>query len=120
MGEFAYKVKELFKSFLVDDHRSVLGVEKNAVLVVVNVRGVLEAPWLAADIYRDNSVVLACRVIEAARIAHILGTQQALGIAALLGVLCGIYCLSGFERLMVISSSPYSVSVFHFISFAMR
>ena len=32
-------------------------------------------------------------MIEAARIAHILGTQQALGIAALLGVLCGSYCL---------------------------
>ena len=89
MGELPYKIKELCKSGFVNDHWCVLCVEKNAVLIVINIGRILEAPLLAADGHRDNAVILSCGVIESACIAYIFGTQQTLRISALLCILCG-------------------------------
>ena len=93
MWELSYEIEKLFKSLFVNYHRSVLLIKKNAVLIVVNIGGILEAPFLAADVHGDNSVILSCGVIYSACIAHIFRTEEALGIAALLCVLCGGNCL---------------------------
>ena len=82
------KVKELAESVVVDRHGNVAGVEHDAVLIVVDIRGILESPGTALDSDRNDPVVLSGRMIHSAVISLVLNAQLALGITALGGVSC--------------------------------
>ena len=66
-----------------------LSVENDTMLIVIYIRGILEAPLSAVYRYRYDSVVFPCRMIGAACVPLILAAELALRITALLGKLCG-------------------------------
>ena len=93
------KVKQLAERVVVDRHGNMAGVEHDAVLVVVNIRRILESPGISLDRDRDDPVVFSGRVVHSAKISLVLHAELALGIAALrrvpgrcdrLGVLLGL------------------------------
>ena len=88
MGKLFHKIKQLYKRSTLNFHRCVMSVERNAVLIIVDIRGVLESPYAAAHCNADNSVVIPRRMIQVPRISLIFHAQQALGITALLCKLC--------------------------------
>ena len=76
--ELRHKVEQLLKRAAVDVHGLVLFVEHDAVLVVVQVGGILEVPRLAAQVQVHKAVVLARREGRAApRVAGVLHAQHA-------------------------------------------
>ena len=81
--ELLDEVEELHEGVVIDRHRHVLPVEDDAVLVVIDVRRVLEAPLAAVDGDGDDAVVLAGRMVETAVVALILAAELAFGVAAL-------------------------------------
>ena len=72
-----------------DAHGRVLRVEYDAVLVVIQIRRILQKPLLSAQRQRNHAVILARREADAARVAGILAAEHAFGIAGLLRVLRG-------------------------------
>ena len=88
VGEQTHKIQQLAEGRPLDLHRSVLVIEHDAVLVVVNVGAVLQVPRAVVDGQRDDAVILAGGVIHAACIALILHAQLALGVSALGCKLC--------------------------------
>ncbi len=99
MRELFYKIKELAECPMLNFHRDMLRIEHDAVLVVIYIRGILEAPFAVLDGYRDDPVVLPGGMVDAARITFILHAEQALGVAALLGVFSGSDSLGILLRL---------------------
>ena len=89
MGELPHKVKELAEGAAVDLHRNVLFIEHDAVLIVVNIRRILQAPLFSVDHNRNHAVVLARRMVHAAGVAFIFIAEQALGIGCLLRIFRG-------------------------------
>ena len=57
-----------------------LAVKYDAMLVIIDVRRILESPELTADFNRNNSVVLACREIKPSCIALAFGAKRTCGI----------------------------------------
>ena len=88
VGEHPDKVQQLLEGGLVNLHGDVLRIEDNAVLVVVHIGGVLQAPVRAADLNRDNPVVCPGRVVHPSGVALVLPAQLALGIGGLGGIFC--------------------------------
>ena len=86
MGEGLYKVQQLFKGAAVDLHGHMLGVEYNAVLIVVDVGGILQAPGFAADLNGNDPVVGPGGMVHPARVALVLPAQLAFGIGSLGGI----------------------------------
>ncbi len=86
MGEEVDEVKELLKCGLFDLHRHVLAVEDNAVLVVVDIRGILEAPLAAVDGQRDDPVIFPGRMVYTPCVSLIFHAELALGVGGLLGI----------------------------------
>ena len=80
MGELPHKVQQLSKTGPVDLHGSVDAVQADAVLVVVDIGGVLHEPGRAVDGDGNDAVVLPGGVVHPAGIALILGTQGAPGV----------------------------------------
>ena len=67
-----------------------LGIEHDAMLVIVDIRGILQAPIRAANLNGNHTMVLTGRMIHPACITFIFGAQQALGIRSLGRILsCG-------------------------------
>ena len=93
MREQFYKIKELHKGVPFNLHRHMLSIKHNTVLIVINIRRILEAPWTVIDCNRNNSVILSGRMVHSARITLIFHTQQAFWIAALFCIFC---CCNGF------------------------
>ena len=60
-----------------------LGVEDDAVLVVIDVRGILQIPAAAVQLKGDDAVVLPGGMVHAARVALVFRAQGAFGIAGL-------------------------------------
>ena len=83
VGEQFNEVKKLGKHRTVDHHGNMLGIEHDAVFVVVDIGAVLKVPVCPGNGERDHAVILSGRVVDASRIALIFQTKLALGIAGL-------------------------------------
>ena len=112
MRELPHKVKQPRESLFVYFHGNVSAVEDNAVLIVIDIGRILEKPAFCAEIERNNAVVRPARMTYPAGIALVFKAELAAAISR------GSF--SGLERLIVMSSSPYSLSNFHLRSRAMR
>ena len=77
VGELAHKVQQLGKARPVNLHGGVLAVEADAVLVVVDVGGVLQEPGGVVDGDGHDAVVLTGGVVDPAGVALVLGAQLA-------------------------------------------
>ena len=88
MGELAHKIEQFPECAAVDLHRYMLPVENDAVLIVVNIGRILHVPAAAVHIHGDDPVVLPCRMIDPARIPHVLTAEQAFGIGGGFGKPC--------------------------------
>ena len=80
--------KQLIKRRAVNDHRRMLGVHHDRVLIVIDIRRILEAPRLAVDRDRHDAEILPCRVRDRARIADVFDAEQALRVSRRLFQLC--------------------------------
>ena len=89
MGEHPGEVQELLKGGAVDLHGDVLGIEDDAVLVVVDIRAILQTPVRAADLKGNDAVVCPGGMVHPSGVALVLFTQLALGVGSLGGVLGG-------------------------------
>ena len=89
VGEHPNKVQQLFKGPAVDLHGNVPGVEHDAVFVIVNIGGVLQAPGLSAHVDGDDPVVGPGGMVHPTGIALVFHAQLALGVGILGGVLGG-------------------------------
>ena len=112
VGESGDKVQKLLESGPVNDHGHMLTVEDDAVLVIVNVGGVLQEPFFAADGHGDNPVVSPGGVVHPSGVALIFPAELALGIAGLggqlgggdgLGVLLGLTQVDGNVQIAVLA-----------------
>ena len=82
--ELPDEVEEFAERRAVDLHGHVFTVQDDAVLVVVDIRRVLEAPVALVDGDGDDAVVLPRRVVHPSGIALVLEAQLALRVRALL------------------------------------
>ena len=73
--ELTDKVEQLGEACPVYLHRRMLAVEADAVLIIVNIRRILQEPVRPVDRDRNYPVVLSCRVVYSACIAFILSAQ---------------------------------------------
>ena len=87
MGEGLDKIQQLFKGGLIDLHGNMLGIENDAMLVVINIGAVLQAPGLIADGNRHDPVIGTGRMVHASGITFVFHTQLALGVCRLGSVL---------------------------------
>ena len=86
--ELPNKVKQLAECRFIDFHRHMLSVEQNAVLVVVDIRRILEEPVAPVDGHRYKAMVLPRRVVHPPRIALIFHAQLAFRVPGLRGIPC--------------------------------
>ena len=70
----------------VDVHGDMVVVEEDAVLLIVEIRGILEEPGVFVEGEGDHAVILAGRETGAARIAGIVDTEHAGGIGKAGGI----------------------------------
>ena len=75
MRELFDKIKQLDKGLALDLHRSMFSVEHDTVLIVVDIRRILESPLAVIDRDRNDAVILSGRVIEAPCIPLVLHTE---------------------------------------------
>lgn len=106
----------------IDCHVSVAAAHDDAVLIIIDIRRILEAPLLAAECHGDNTEVLPRRMVESSGIALVLHTERTGWVSAPVAILPAAAMVngsfSGFARFTVISNSPYSVPVVHLRSFS--
>ena len=88
MRENINKGQKLFENRIVNLHRNVGRIQRNAMLVIVNIRRILKLPELAVYLYRHNPVVLPCGKIKPAGIALALRTQRTRGISGFRRIFC--------------------------------
>ena len=77
VGEPLDEVQQLAEGGAVDLHGDMAAVEGDAVLVVVDIGGVLQEPGTAVDGNGNHAVVAAGGVVDPSRIALILGAELA-------------------------------------------
>ena len=65
-----------------------LTVKYDAVLIIIHVWRILEAPLAVIDRDWNNPVIIACRMIGSSGIAYILHAEQAFRITALFCQFC--------------------------------
>ena len=87
VGEEGHKVQQLAERGPLDLHGGVVVVEDDAVLIVIDIRAVLQIPRTVVDGQRDDAVILAGGVVHPARVALVLHAELALGVGALGGQL---------------------------------
>ena len=80
VGELPDEIQELAEAGPVNFHGGVLPVEADAVLVVIDIRGVLQKPGRAVDGDGDHPVVLPCGVVHTAGVALVLQAELAAGV----------------------------------------
>ena len=64
MWKLFHEIKQFAERCTLNFHRCVLSVEYNAVLIVIYIRRVLKKPVTAINRYRDDSVILSCRMVH--------------------------------------------------------
>ena len=79
--EYGDEIEQASEHGLVDFHGDMVAVENDAVLVIVDIGGILEIVALPVKLNGDDAVVAAAGIIEPAHIALRLAAEQALGIA---------------------------------------
>ena len=79
MGELAHKIQQLLEAGPVNFHGGVLGVEADAMFIIVYIRGILQKPSLPVDGEGDGAVVLPGRVVGTPCIALIFRAELAAG-----------------------------------------
>ena len=82
--EHLNKLKQTNKGIVLNLHRHMIAGQHDAMLIVINVRTVLHVPLLPGKRQRKQPDVLSCRMIQSARITHILRAEKALRILLLL------------------------------------
>ena len=82
--ELCDEIKQLQKRRLIDLHRRMRRVQHDAVLVVVHVWRILEAPLRTLNLDRDDTMILTRRIVHTTTVALALMTELALRIARLL------------------------------------
>ena len=87
MRELCDKVQKLSEGCTLDLHWCVLSVKYDAVLVVIYIRRILEEPVTIVDRYRNNTMILSCRMVHTSCISLIFAAKLAFWIAACLGIL---------------------------------
>ena len=97
MRELLYEIKQLTEGRMLNLHRHMLRVKYDAVLIIIYIRRILEAPATLIHRNADNAVVVSCRMVQAACIAFILHTEQAFWVSALL---CQLRCRNGLWILL--------------------
>ena len=86
--ELLDEIQQLAEGCRFNFHRGMLRIEHNAVLVIVYIGRILHKPVTVVDGYRDNAVILACRMVDPSCIALIFPAQQALGIGGSGHIFC--------------------------------
>ena len=76
MGKQLDKVKQLTKSTPVNFHGNMLSVKDNAMLIVVNIRGILKPPSVPLNGDGNDSVVIPGRMVYPAGIPFVFFAQQ--------------------------------------------
>ena len=99
MGKLRHEIQKFSKGCPLDFHRCMFRIKHYAVLIVVNIRRILEKPVAVIDGNWNDSVVLARRMVYSSCIPLIFLTELALGIGTLLCVLCRSDCLRILLRL---------------------
>ena len=89
VGELLHEVQQLPEGCPVDLHGDVPAIKDDAVLVVVDIGGILEEPFAVVDGDGDDPVVPPGGMVHPARVALIFPAELALGVAALGGGLGG-------------------------------
>ena len=75
-----------------------LFIKNNAVLVVVDIRRILEPPVFSSQLEGNHPVVLSCGMIYAACISLVFPAEEAAWIACGFDIFCGGNCLGVFFR----------------------
>ena len=78
VGKLLHKIEELNKGGLVYSHRCMLSIENDAMLVIVNVRRILEAPIAIVNGNGNDTVILSGREVDSAGITLTLLAKKAL------------------------------------------
>ena len=86
MWELSYEIQQLRKCIPVYLHRYMFIVKYNAVLVVVNVRRVLQIVHLTAESDRNDAVILSCGMGDMTCIALVLFAEKTCGITGFLSL----------------------------------
>ena len=86
--ELLDEIQQLAEGCRFNFHRSMLRIEHNAVLIVVYVRRILHEPVAVINGHRNNTMVLACRMVDPSCIALIFPAQQTLGIGGSRHIFC--------------------------------
>ncbi len=89
VGELGDKIQLLAEGGRINFHGDMGPVKEDAVLVVVDIGGILEEPILAVDGHRDDPQVLAGGVVHPAGVPLVFPAELALGVAALGGLFGG-------------------------------
>ena len=89
MRELPYEIKQFFECVTVYCHRGVHRVENYAVLIIINIRRILEAPVPAVYFDRYNAVVLARWEIHSSCVALALTAEHTFRISRLRRVFGG-------------------------------
>ena len=99
VGQLPHEGKELLEGAAADLHGGMLGVEDDAVLLIISIGRILDVPVLIGQLDGHHAVILSGREVAAAAITGVFNAQHALGIADtgsvlelcdLLGVLFGL------------------------------
>ena len=74
MRKLLYKIEKLTEGIVLNLHGYMLTVKYDTMLIIVNIRRILESPGALIYFHRDNSMILSCRMIYPSCIAFIFHT----------------------------------------------
>ena len=83
VGKYCNEVQELIEGCPVDLHGRMLGIEGDAMLIIVDIGTVLEIPVLPGDVNGDDPVILPGGMVDTACIALVLRAKLTFGITGL-------------------------------------
>ena len=82
--ELLHEIKQLAEGIVIDLHRYMLSVKYDTMLIVINIRRILESPLFSIDLNGNNTVILSCRMIDPSCISFVFTAEQTLRISGLL------------------------------------
>ena len=108
VGELLHKVQQLPEGGIFNLHGGVLLVEDDAMLVIVHIGAVLQAPGAIVDGHGNDPVILSGGMVHPSGVALVFHAQLALGIAALGGILG---CCNGLGVLLRLAQVDGDVQI---------
>ena len=93
MWKLCHKIQKFSKRCTLDFHWRMLGIEHDAVLIVIYIWRILEKPVTVVNRQWNDAVVLACRMVDTSCITFVLTAEQTFWITALF---CQFCCRNGF------------------------